>query len=117
MKTLKTISAIVSLFIVLTLTTQTTNAAYPPASNAKQLNDIQKVIDHEIDFPPQAAKSNITGIVKAQLKVNNQGRIDVEGINGHPELTRYVETQLKNVVFNDLSLTNKTFIAKFDFRN
>lgn len=116
MKTLKiTLSA---LFISLLM------VSFSVSSFAAQKNKVtnnfvkvQKLIDSEIDFPQEAKDLGISGIVNAQLQINADGKIEVEAINGNPELTKYVEQKLNNVTVNDLTLTGKVFIAKFDFRN
>lgn len=115
MKKLKTLTRIATLVAILFLSTVALNAMSPPASfNAVKAEMIQKTLDKAVDFPQDAGA---TGIVKAQLNIDENGKITVEEINGHPELTAYVAARLKKVTFQDYTLTGKTFIAKFDFRN
>ncbi|PLX24640.1 MAG: hypothetical protein C0599_01875 [Salinivirgaceae bacterium] len=87
----------------------------PPASmNLMQTEIIQKTLYKAVDFPEE---TTVTGTVKAQLNIDENGKVTIEVINGQPELTAYVAARLKRVTFHDYSLTGKTFIAKFDFRN
>lgn len=115
MKNLKTLTRIATLVAILFVSTAALKAMNPPASlNAANTEMIQKTLDKAVDFPQE---TTVTGTVKAQLNIDANGKVTVEEINGQPELTAYVSKQLEKVTFQDYSLTGKTFIAKFDFRN
>jgi len=116
MKSLKTLALVMTMTFAFAMTSNV-NAAELSKNKAVQLSKVQKVMDRAVDFPQEARELGITGTVKAQIEVGLDGKIEVEEINGHPELTAYVAKQLKNVSINDISLTGQSFIAKFDFRN
>jgi hypothetical protein len=114
MKNLKAlkIATVVAMFLVSSVTL---NAMTPPAAMSKvNAEMIQKTLDKAVDFPQE---TTVTGTVKAQLNIDENGKVTVEEINGQPELSAHVTKQLEKVTFADYSLTGKTFIAKFDFRN
>jgi hypothetical protein len=114
MKNLKAlkIATVVAMFLVSSITL---NAMTPPATmNMNKAQMIQKTLDKAVDFPQE---TTVTGTVKAQLNIDENGKVTVQEINGQPELTAHVAKQLEKVTFADYSLTGQTFIAKFDFRN
>lgn len=117
MKTLKNLTLIIGLFSMFTLSAKTVSADMPPVMNSTQIQEVQKELDRHISFPDDARKYGITGTVKAQLVVTCEGKLDVEAIQGDPDLTRYVRNQLQKITINDISLTGTLFIVKFDFRN
>ena len=116
MKSLKNLTLIMTMIVALSVS-HNVHATELSKIKAVQLEKVQNVMDRAVDFPQDAREQNITGTVKAKLAVTVEGKIEVEEINGHPELREYVSAQLKNVTIDDISLTGKTFIAKFDFRN
>lgn len=116
MKSLKTLTLIMTMIAAFTLTTNV-NATELSSNKAVQMAKVQNALDRAIDFPQEARELGITGTVKARVQVTLDGKIEVEAINGQPELTAYVSKQLKNVTVDDISLTGQNFIAKFDFRN
>jgi hypothetical protein len=114
MKNLKTLTRIATLIAIMFVSTVALNAMNPPATmSIANAEIIQKTLDQAVNFPQEAG---VTGTVKAQLNIDENGKVTVEEINGQPELTAHVAKQLENVTFEDYSLTGKTFIAKFDFR-
>lgn len=82
-----------------------------------QKQQVAQILDRAVDYPQQARESDITGLVRAEVRITESGQFEIKAINGHPELATYVKKQLANVQFNDYSLTGKAFIARFDFRN
>jgi outer membrane biosynthesis protein TonB len=116
MKSLKTLTLVMTMIAAFILTNNV-NASEYSENKAVQMSKVQKLMDRAVDFPQEARDLGITGTVKAQIEVGIDGRIEVEEINGHPELTAYVTKQLKNVSINDMSLSGQSFIAKFEFRN
>ncbi|MFO7864284.1 MAG: hypothetical protein R6U85_09815 [Salinivirgaceae bacterium] len=108
-------TAIVVLFIG--MSSQTVSASGAAEEKRANLIEVKQQIDKQIQFPQAAREAGVTGKVKAQLTISENGRLNVEGINGHPELTQYVQKQLSTVVVNNYMLSGKTFIANFDFRN
>lgn len=116
MKSLKTLTVLMTMIFAFALTTNV-NASEFSKNKAVQLQKVQNAMDRAVDFPQEARELGITGTVKAQIEVGIDGKIEVEAINGHPELTAYVSKQLQKVSIDDISLTGQSFIAKFDFRN
>ena len=115
MQNLKTLTRIATIVAILFVSTAALKAMNPPATMSMvKAQMIQKTLDKAVDFPQEAG---VTGTVKAQLNIDADGKVTVEEINGQPELKAHVIKQLENVTFEDYSLTGKTFIAKFDFRN
>ncbi|MDA3866774.1 MAG: hypothetical protein PF489_08515 [Salinivirgaceae bacterium] len=108
-------AAIAVLFIGLSSTT--VSASGLTEGKRANLADVKQMIDKEIQFPKAAREAGVTGKVKAQLTITNEGKLNVEAINGNPALTKYVQKQLNNVVVSNYLLSGKTFIANFDFRN
>jgi outer membrane biosynthesis protein TonB len=116
MKSLKTLTLAMTMIFAFSLTTNV-NASELAKNKVVQLQKVQNAMDRVVDFPQEAKDLGITGTVKAQIEVGIDGKIEVEEINGHPELTAYVSKQLKNVSIDDISLSGQSFIAKFEFRN
>jgi outer membrane biosynthesis protein TonB len=116
MKSLKTLTLVMTMIFAFAITNNV-NASELAKNKAVQMEKVQKVMDRAVDFPQEARELGITGTVKAQIEVGLDGKIEVEEINGHPELTAYVSKQLQKVSIDDISLSGQSFIAKFDFRN
>ncbi|ALO15321.1 hypothetical protein [Salinivirga cyanobacteriivorans] len=117
----KTTRIIMILAIMALSTTMVTATTNPAAENFRLANfqkqQLKQVLDRAVDYPKQADVSNEAGLVKAEVRITNDGSLEIIAINGHPALTAYVQAQLANISFADYRLIGKSFIAKFDFRN
>ena len=81
LKALK-IATVVAMMLVSSITL---NAMTPPATmSMNKAEMIQKTLDKAVDFPKE---TTVTGTVKAQLNIDENGKVTVEEINGQPELT------------------------------
>jgi len=115
MKKFKTLTRITTLAVIMLVSTVALNALNPPATmSLVQTEMVQKTLRKAVDFPKYTGEA---GIVKVQLNIDENGRTIVERINGQPELRAHVIKKLENVIFDDVNLTGKTFIVKFDYRN
>lgn len=117
-KTTRIIMILAIMAISTTMVMATTN---PVAENFRlasfQKQQLKQVLDRAVDYPKQADVSNEAGLVKAEVRITNDGSFEILAINGHPALTAHVQSQLANISFADYRLNGKSFIAKFDFRN
>jgi Zn-dependent membrane protease YugP len=73
---------------------------------------IQKTLDKAVNFPQE---SNVTGTVKAQLNIDENGKVTVEEINGQPELTAHVAKQLRECNFSRLQFDRKNLYSQIRF--
>jgi hypothetical protein len=98
-----------------------TFAKNPPSAEKFSLAEFQKEmvqnqLDRSFEFPEEAKCFGTCGIVKADVKVAEDGSLIINEINGHPDFKDYVENKLHDVSIADYDLIGKRFIAKFDFR-
>ncbi len=97
-----------------------TAATNPSAENYRlatfQKQQLKQVLDGAVDYPSQAYVRSEAAFVKAEVRITNDGRLEILAVTGHPALTAYVQNQLNNISFSDYTLAGKSFIAKFDFR-
>lgn len=78
---------------------------------------IKRIVSNAVDFPKNTDLNiNKKSIVAVDFKVNSEGKIVVNQINGSPDLVCYVKERLEKIVIKKVSkFTEKSFVYKFIF--
>ncbi|MBI5540340.1 MAG: hypothetical protein HY951_09805 [Bacteroidia bacterium] len=112
MKTIK-ILIVTSTFFLLLMNVQSFAGSNPTNEEGK----VKRVVSSAVDYPKDSEVC-FEGIatVAVDFRVNENGKIVVNEINGSPDLVSYVKEKLEKVVIKKVSkLTEKSFVYKFIF--
>ncbi|MBI9067588.1 MAG: hypothetical protein JEZ09_09875 [Salinivirgaceae bacterium] len=82
----------------------------------KQISFFKSDLAEHIIYPEQAFKQMIEGSVATSLKITDNGKVIITGINGHPVLVNSLKKQLENIQLSPFSLiSGEEILLKINF--
>ena len=116
MKNLKTLTA--AIFIALLMNT-TSSFAFPAISaTANSDQELYTAIEQLVQFPAELTSRSESAYVWTTFKVNEEGWIEVEDVQGQKAFADYIKKQMELISVEDPDLYGKTYRIKikFDFQ-